>query len=781
MNAKMKIMAPAGSPESMNAAIRAGADEVYMGISGFGARRFAQNFSVEEFCHAVDFAHKHGVQVNITLNTIMSAAELEDLEPTLDRLYVSGVDAVIIQDLGFARLLQQRFPDWARHASTQLSIATPQEARWAEEMGFARLVLARELSFEEIGAIRQNTTVELEVFASGALCIAASGKCYLSSFIGGRSGNRGSCTQPCRQWYEILDPPTASFENGGFFLSSCDQWQEAPEIARLAKIGVDVIKLEGRMKSPEYVFEATRYYRRLIDSLDTSSADSTFLETSRQKSPGPSAPRPPVAPLFNRGYAKGYLYESDPDFINSKFSSSWGVEVGRVQKGKIRLSAPVRHGDGIVFLDANLQKLDGGNVSKIFLMPQNKPTAEAPQGAVVRFGQTTPPDAVFVYKTFDIELNRQIESARKNARRRTPLHAEVVARVGQPLEITLSFKNVQSRVRSAESLAASQKRTMDAEAIFEAFDRFGETPFGVARGRTTIDTDDRAFVPRSLLNDLRQNACARLEDAIVSSYRRAQTNMSPAKLPSEFSTGASLEPSARSVPDLAAAVWTEEQREVCVEFGIKRVYRLRPPVCFDPVESAFRYEFPTEFAPLAGSLNDAIRLSETGAHFALDWMMNVGNPFAIEFYQTAFPRAHTLYLSPELGEKTLRALISSSAWVGAKPGVVIYGHLYGMFTRKTIFRDDIVRLRNQDGRNLFVTRNSAHNSTVGATGSRVFLATPQDIVSAFPLDSPSPPLELRLDFTIETPEQVRRILEKYQRERRILPETNSYGYHRGIF
>ncbi|MDO5114091.1 MAG: peptidase U32 family protein, partial [Planctomycetia bacterium] len=176
----MRIMAPAGDVLCMEAAIRAGADEVYMGIAGFGARRFAKNFSVQEYCEAVQEAHRFGVAVNVTLNTIFSNEEIVGLRGSLEMLYAAGTDAVIVQDLGFAHFLRTHFPDWAVHASTQLSIASRNEARWAQEQGFSRLVLARELSLEEIAEIRKETTAELEVFASGALCIACSGKCYLS-------------------------------------------------------------------------------------------------------------------------------------------------------------------------------------------------------------------------------------------------------------------------------------------------------------------------------------------------------------------------------------------------------------------------------------------------------------------------------------------------------------------------------------------------------------------------------------------------------------------------
>ena len=266
----MKIMAPAGDRERLTAALQAGADEVYMGVAGFGARRFAKNFTAEEYCEAIDFAHRFNVSVHLTFNTVLSDAEFDVAYPDLKRLYEAGLDEVIVQDLGVASWLREVFPDLPQCASTQLSPGNVYELEWFEKQGFKRAVLARELSLDEIQSIRARTKIELEVFASGALCLGCSGKCYLSSFIGGRSGNRGMCAQPCRQYYKAqpLGRVESDAESYGYFLSLKDQLQGSKEIERLLKIGVDSIKIEGRMKSPGYVYEVVRYYRDLVDALN---------------------------------------------------------------------------------------------------------------------------------------------------------------------------------------------------------------------------------------------------------------------------------------------------------------------------------------------------------------------------------------------------------------------------------------------------------------------------------------------------------------------------------
>ncbi|MDO5566520.1 MAG: peptidase U32 family protein, partial [Planctomycetia bacterium] len=225
----VKITAPAGDQARFDAALKGGADEIYMGLSGYGARRFAGNFSCDEYCHAIDQAHRVGAAVHLTLNTIMSERELDVVGPDIKRLYRAGLDAVIVQDFGVARWLHSFFPELPIHASTQMSVVSLEELHFLQSQGFARVVLARELSQDEITKLARNSSIELEVFASGALCLACSGKCLLSSFIGGRSGNRGACAQPCRHLWRKVASRIASqtdesqvqdtSEQQGFFLS----------------------------------------------------------------------------------------------------------------------------------------------------------------------------------------------------------------------------------------------------------------------------------------------------------------------------------------------------------------------------------------------------------------------------------------------------------------------------------------------------------------------------------------------------------------------------------
>ena len=867
----MKIMAPAGDFDRLVAAVKAGADEAYMGVAGFGARRFAKNFSVEEYADAIDFAHRSNVSVHLTFNTVLSDAELDLVEPDLRRLYEAGLDEVIVQDFGAVSFLRDRFPDLPLCASTQFSPGTAAELNWLAAQGFGRAVLARELSLDEIRSIRSQTSIELEVFASGALCLGCSGKCYLSSFIGGRSGNRGMCAQPCRQYYrmetlsadapelalatsdrrfrrlrrdEIADgtasaerspkrpvaaPDFASNAEYGYFLSLKDQLQGRAEIAELLEIGVDSIKIEGRMKSPVYVYTTVRYYRDLLDSLTGVSASTAAKRLSLKKSVADAdaptqgdladadvetARRREIAGIFNRGYDFGYFREHDPAIINEFFSSNFGVEIGRVRRDAVRLSAPLVNGDGVVFLDATARKLDGLNVGGIRLVdPTNsrrtKLVERAEPGDLVRFDVPIPPEATVLYRTFDHRLNKTVENALKQIRRREPISARLTARVDRPLELTLKTARAVATVRSEQSLERSQKRPADEATLRDGLDRFGETPFYLDDAEIRFDAD--VFVPKSLLNGLRQEAVEALERKIVESYRRVASEPS-----AEIRRTAQVSPTIENaplagdalIPYFTAVVRTRAQFDVCRRFGIDRVHIETQPVQFENrprYQEAFQRD--AAVAPLAGSLAAAVRFersqtdaeTQTRRSFALDWTFNVGNARAVRYLADRFASSDLLYLSPEISDRAVDAIFADLAaddYLAKRRltlGLPVFGRLLAMFTQKTLFDAPFVRLTNADERRFLVEKNANRLPPTGdaavdarpLSGSAVYLADPVDLLDAIPAILRSGIGAVRFDFTNETPAEVERVL---RRALAPTPPSNrdysvfSYGYSRnGVF
>ena len=263
---KVELLAPAGGPEAFYGAVRAGADAVYLGGSRFGARAYAENFTQEELTECIRFGKLFGVKVYLTVNTLLRQKELEELPAYLEPFYLAGLDGVIVQDLGVLRVVRERFPGLAIHASTQMTLVSAHGARLLKEMGACRIVPARELSLEEIAAIRQEADIELETFIHGAMCYCYSGQCLFSSILGGRSGNRGRCAQPCRLPYEILGGETGrKGKNKLSYPLSLKDMCTIDCLPALIEAGIDSFKIEGRMKKPEYAAGVTAVYRRYLD------------------------------------------------------------------------------------------------------------------------------------------------------------------------------------------------------------------------------------------------------------------------------------------------------------------------------------------------------------------------------------------------------------------------------------------------------------------------------------------------------------------------------------
>lgn len=288
---RFEILSPAGSFDTLVCAISNGADAVYIGGRNFSARKNAANFTTEEISSAVKFAHLHGAKVYVTVNTLIGDAELSEVYEFVEFLYNAGVDALIIQDMGVLDIVKRYFPDFEVHASTQMTIHNIEGARLAKELGFTRVVLSRELTFKEIKAIHESVDIELEVFVHGALCMSYSGQCLMSSFIGGRSGNRGACAQPCRLPYTLLSEDGKPLSGKDKYLLSLKDLCLIDEMDTLASCGVTSLKIEGRMKSSDYVSIVTSIYNKYRSGGKVSDEDAFALRN-----------------IFSRsGFTKGYL------------------------------------------------------------------------------------------------------------------------------------------------------------------------------------------------------------------------------------------------------------------------------------------------------------------------------------------------------------------------------------------------------------------------------------------------------------------------------------------
>ena len=316
----IELLSPVGNFDCLKAAVQNGADSVYFGSNIFSARAFANNFDLEELKHAIEYAKLRGVKTNLTLNTLITDNEFEEAFELAQKAYEFGIDAIIVQDLGLAKKLISSFPDLAIHGSTQMTIHNLNGALELQELGFKRVVLSRELSMDEIEYIRKNTNIELECFIHGALCISYSGQCLFSSMIGGRSGNRGKCAQPCRLPYELLENNKKI--DSGYLLSTRDLCG-LEYLPFFIKSGINCLKIEGRMKSPEYVATVTRIYRKYIDL--ASSSEKYVIDENDKKE---------LLQVFNRGLSSCGHLEKEPNknLVYKEKPNNMGLFLGIIEK-----------------------------------------------------------------------------------------------------------------------------------------------------------------------------------------------------------------------------------------------------------------------------------------------------------------------------------------------------------------------------------------------------------------------------------------------------------------
>ncbi|MFO0910202.1 MAG: U32 family peptidase [Isosphaeraceae bacterium] len=476
LQVKPELLSPAGDRSSLVAAVENGADAVYFGLQRHNARARATNFDGESLPDLMSWMHRRGVRGYVTLNTLVFPNELEELEDAIRQVTEAGVDAVILQDLGLARLVREVSPDLEMHASTQMSITSEEGVRLAQELGCSRVILARELSLEEIGRIRAATTLPLEVFVHGALCVAYSGQCLTSEALGGRSANRGECAQACRMPYEIIcDGKPVPLADVQYLLSPQDL-AAYDLIPRMIELGVASFKIEGRLKSPEYVASITAQYRRAIDDAWAGRA-SSITENDVQE----------MQLSFSRGFSHGFLDGNNHKIlVRGDHAKKRGLPIGRIdsvtrQGIEITPLAPVKPGDGLV-IDADESAglpEQGGRIYEIL------PASDGRRGnsarVELRFGRrdidlehVRPGQRV--WKTDDPELSRRLRQTFEGPPRRlVDLEVRVEAKVGEPIRIEArTATGIEVEVRGdlplspAERLPSMQNSHANSLAAWEA-------------------------------------------------------------------------------------------------------------------------------------------------------------------------------------------------------------------------------------------------------------------------------------------------------------------------
>jgi putative protease len=701
VSTRPELLAPAGDRTCLIAAIENGADAVYFGLQGHNARARATNFDAEGLAETLALLHRRGVRGYVTLNTLVFPAELDDVEILVRKVAEAGVDAVIVQDLGLARLIRAVCPDLEIHASTQMSITSAESLRLAEELGCTRVILARELSLTEIARVREGSRLPVEVFVHGALCVAYSGQCLTSEALGGRSANRGECAQACRMPYRIVSDGVLQDLDSVQYLLSPQDLAAFDLVPRLIDLGVASLKIEGRLKTPEYVANITRHYRLAIDEALAGRPVVFGADDVRE-----------MELSFSRGFSHGFLDGNNHKvLVRGDYAKKRGVFVGRVEaiageKIRVNLAAPVKPGDGLVFdgSEASGVPEQGGRIYEVDRPGRGRP-AEAGNvlsagPAMIGFGRR---DIYInklqigqrIWKTDDPELTRQIRKTFEGKpQRRVRLDFEVRAVAGEPLTLVgRTATGFEARVASETPLAIAERQVATAEEIRGGLDRLGDTVYRL--GDVTVSIEGGPMVPKSLLNALRRDLAARLD---------AQAAAPPSRVIASEPVVPVFRDAIRSAaapgpeaPALSVLCRTTAQVEAAVAAGIGTIYaeyqdikRYEEAVAAvrkAPGASLFiatpRIQKPGEanlFKYLARQGADGLLVrnagglyycADRGIPFIADFSMNAANELTVELLKAR--GAARVTASYDLSAEQLDALIAAvpPAWLE----IVIHQHI----------------------------------------------------------------------------------------------------------
>ncbi len=554
----VELLAPAGNWDCARAAAAAGADAIFFGLSRFNARLRADNFTDEDLPELMKFLHRHGMRGLVTMNTLIFPSELADAAEQLLWLESCGVDAVIIQDLGLAKLASQIAPNLAIHASTQMTISSPEGLSFIEKIiPLRRAVLARELSIKELHRFTKSTAADatpLEVFVHGALCVAYSGQCLTSESLGQRSANRGECAQACRMPYElIVDGKKQDLREVRYLLSPQDL-AAVDLIPDLIAAGIHSFKIEGRLKTPEYVTAVTRVYRKAIDAA-----------LAGMPSPVDTADRYSLEMTFSRGLSTGWLAGTNhPYLTHGRYGKKRGAllgEIARCGSGWIELlhspAIPLQPGDGVVFdagEDRNHEQ--GGRIWKI-------------ENNRIYFHKTfTPLDWSRIHpkqqlwKTSDQKLDGELRRSWQNAKlapKKSALHIRATGGVGQALTLHANGVSATSQM----PLAAAENQALSQESLFAQLARLGDTPYTLSSLDFAIQ--DRCHLPLSEINRTRRALIDALSTPEITPIRRASPT-----IPSVMATEQMQPPSFD--PQLSCLCRTMPQLEAAVAAGLPTIY-----------------------------------------------------------------------------------------------------------------------------------------------------------------------------------------------------------------
>ncbi|WP_042276998.1 DUF3656 domain-containing U32 family peptidase [[Clostridium] dakarense] len=639
----VELLAPVGSFEALKAAVQNGANAVYLGGKDFSARASANNFDRNELKEAVRYAHIRGVQVFVTANTLIKQNEIYDFVEYAKFLYDIDVDAIILQDIGMARLIKNMLPDFELHASTQMVAHSLEDVKYLESVGFDRVVLAREVSVDEIKYICDNCKADIEVFVHGALCVCYSGQCLMSSMIGNRSGNRGRCAQPCRQKYELIDVHTGEVinSNGDYLLSQRDL-STIEEIDKIMDAGVYSLKIEGRMKKSEYVATVIGSYNDAIKQYQTTKKLEVSNETIND-----------LHVIFNRKFTKGLILgEVGEEVMNSEIPNNQGLYIGKVldcnkktKRLKMILENTLKKGDGI--------NLGGGTIGRI--IKNGEITTIGYKGDLIELdfvGEAKRGQVVF--KTSDSELIDRVQATFKQDKEliKNDVDAKISIKLGENPVLTISdTKGNSAKIVGDKIVEKAMKVALSKEKVETQLQKMGNTPYLLRN--LEIDLDDNISLPISILNQMRRDCIEALDEERVKiknrSYKNKVVKYNPAKVKRD------------NKESLSVKVKNLEQLKEALECGIGKIYYEDVKTLDEAVVMSHKYNtklvYSTpriirykEYSQLNKVKESGITSVQIGSWGPLDYFKD--KELNIDYYLNAF-NSETVNYFKEVGANTL--------------------------------------------------------------------------------------------------------------------------------
>lgn len=520
MKNNLEILAPVGSFDSLKAAVSNGANAVYLGGKEFSARASANNFDRTELKEAVEYAHIRGVCVFVTVNTLIKETEVEDFIEYIGYLYSIGADAVILQDIGMATLVKSHYPNLELHASTQMAAHSLEDVLFLEKVGFKRVVLARELNIREIKYIVDNSSADIEIFVHGALCVAYSGQCLMSSILGARSGNRGRCAQPCRQRYKMYDVDNKKYiDTDGSYLLSPRDLNTVEDIGKIIDTGVLSLKIEGRMKKPEYVATVVSTYRYAVDN---------YINTKDEKINPKYMDN--LYSIFNRKFTKGYiLNEVGIDVMNSEKPNNRGLYIGKsisynkkTKKLKIKLDKELKKGDCL--------NIGGGNIGRI--LKDGSILDKALPGDIIEIdfvGDIKP--ETDLYKTLDQELINTARStfSTNDEIKKIPVYIEAFLYKDSPIILNIEDDDGNFiSVSGEKNIEQAINVPLDEDKVKKQLAKLGNTPFEASR--INVSLEDNSSLPVSEINNTRRLGLEKLSEIRANTSFTRKNNISNCKV-----------------------------------------------------------------------------------------------------------------------------------------------------------------------------------------------------------------------------------------------------------